>query len=214
VKTPVGAISAATSTEQAHSAHGRTSPREYWKTALAIVVALTVGAGLGGCGESSEDIQPLERENQALKEDVRRLERGMDRAEARAEELETYRADAIRYRRNRDRIEQEARAARQAARERRAAEAEERRREREAAQRAAQSVIEGNGTWQAGADFVAGIYRASANDDLCYWARLPTAHGGNSDIIENGLGNGTHTVQINEGEWFETSDCGSWRKIG
>jgi TolA-binding protein len=186
----------------------------HWKTAVAALVAFTIGAGLGASGESSESTEPLEQENQALEADVRQLETEIGRADARAERLETYRADALRYRRNRNRIEQEAQAAREAARERRAAEAEQRRRERQAALQAAQSTIEGDGTWQAGADFAAGIYRASASDDLCYWARLPTAHGGTSDIIENGLGSGTHSVQINEGEWFETARCGSWQKIG
>jgi hypothetical protein len=50
----------------------------------------------------------------------------------------------------------------------------------------------------------------------CYWARLKTPHGGDTldDIIENGIGGGSQTVQLNEGEWFEVANCGEWQKIG
>ena len=34
------------------------------------------------------------------------------------------------------------------------------------------------------------------------------------DIIENGIGGGAQTVQLNDGEWFEVSGCGEWQKIG
>jgi TolA-binding protein len=186
--------------------------KTHWKAALVTFVAFWVGAALGASGQSTEDNEGLENENQALKEDVRQLEDEIERADATAEELESYRADAIRYRRNKTRIEQEARKAREAERERLAAEREQQRREREATERAAQSTIEDDGTWHAGEDFAPGTYRASGQD--CYWARMTSPHGGSGveDIIENGLG--PSTVQINEGEWFQTSGCGAWEKIG
>jgi hypothetical protein len=37
---------------------------------------------------------------------------------------------------------------------------------------------------------------------------------GGSPRRENGLGSGAQTVPLNEGEWFETADCGQWQKIG
>ena len=110
-------------------------------------------------------------------------------------------------------IQREPAAALRAEREREQPERE--RRQDEADPRAARPIIEGNGTWRVGKEFAAGTYRVDAGEG-CYWARLTTAHAGDAldNVIEDGLGGGSQTVTLGEGEWFETADCGEWRKIG
>jgi hypothetical protein len=151
----------------------------------------------------------------SLRDDVRAARARIEQRGETIAELGSYREDALKYRAHRDRIAIEAAAAREAARKRRAEARAAERQQREAAQQAAQSTIDGDGTWHVGEDFAAGTYRADAGEG-CYWARLKTAHGGDSidNIIENGLGGGSQTVTLAAGEWFETADCGNWKKIG
>lgn len=68
----------------------------------------------------------------------------------------------------------------------------------------------GDGTWRVGTDIVAGLYRAPGGR-LCYWAELNSAN--NTDIVTVGGGGPSQTVQIDT-PWFETADCGEWKKIG
>lgn len=187
--------------------------KSHWKSALAVFAAFSIGAAIGASVASTDDTERLESENEALREDVSELRADLERADATAEELESYRADAIRYRRNRNRIEREARKARDAEREGLAAEREQQRQEREAEQQTAQSTIEGDGTWRAGRDFAPGTYRTTGEN--CYWARLTSPYPGGDAVDETiEYGTGPGTVKINEGEWFETTNCGPWERIG
>jgi hypothetical protein len=183
-----------------------------WTATIIGVGSLFVGVGIGAAGSDQQgELDQKDERIAALKDELADAEEAY---QAQGEELSSYRPDALAYRRHQKQIEKEAAAAREAARQRRAEARAQARREREAAEQAAQGTIEGDGTWEVGADFAAGTYRADAGEG-CYWARLQTPHGGGiDDIIENGLGGGSQTVQLNEGEWFETADCGPWQKIG
>ena len=190
--------------------------RSHWKALLATVVAFVIGALAGAGGANQQDeIDRKDSRIVSLKNDVRAARIQIERRGETIQELASYRDDALKYRAHRKQIRREAAAAREAALQRQAEQEKAEREQREAARQAAQSTIEGDGTWQVGADFAAGTYRADAGEG-CYWARLKSAHGGDSidNIIENGLGNGSQTVTLAEGEWFETADCGEWQKIG
>jgi hypothetical protein len=183
-----------------------------WTATIIGAAALFVGVGIGAAGTDQQG--EIDRQDAQIATLRGELADSESAYRAQAQDLRSYRADALKYRRHRARIAVEAAAAEQAARQRRAEARARARREREDAQQAAQGTISGDGTWHVGEDFAAGTYRADAGDS-CYWARLNTPHGGGiDDIIENGLGSGAQTVQLNEGEWFETSDCGQWQKIG
>jgi hypothetical protein len=183
---------------------------------VAAVVAFMLGA-VAGAGGANKQAQLDRKDGQiaSLRGDLGDAQSENDRASAKIEDLESYRTDAEKYRRHKSRIAREARAAREAEDARKREERAQLRAQREAEQQAAQATIEGDGTWHAGEDFAAGTYRADAGES-CYWSRLRTPHGSDSidDIIDNGLGGGQQTVLINDGEWFETQDCGTWTKIG
>lgn len=69
----------------------------------------------------------------------------------------------------------------------------------------------GDGVWRVGGEITPGIYRAPAGAS-CYWAILNSAD--TSDISNNGGFTANQTVTLTAGHWFETSDCGQWKKIG
>jgi len=190
--------------------------KSHWKAVVATVVAFMIGAIAGVSGaDQQQEIDRRDSQIASLRDDVGDSQTEIARAEDALREAQSYRADALKYRRARSVIKREEAAALRAEREREQQQAEAERQQREAEQQAAQSTIEGDGTWHVGEDFAAGTYRADAGEG-CYWARLKTAHGSESldDIIENGIGGGSQTVQLNEGEWFEVNDCGEWQKIG
>ena len=190
--------------------------KAHWKWTLAVVVAFSIGAVAGAGGaDQQEEIDQKDAQIASLKDDLGDARGEVEQGESALREAQSYRVDALKYRRHRSQIKREQRAALDAQRERERQQREAARREREAAQQAAQSTIEGDGTWHVGEDFAAGTYRADAGGG-CYWARLRTPHGSDSidDIIENGIGGGAQTVQLNDGEWFEVSGCGEWQKIG
>ena len=191
--------------------------RSHWRAILAGVLAFAIGAVAGASGASQQE--EIDRKNTqvvSLRDDLEDARSALEKREDELREAQSYREDALKYRRHRDQIAIEAAAAREAARKRRAEARAAERERREAAERAAQSTIQGDGTWHVGEDFAAGTYRADAAGEACYWARLRTPHGSSSldDIIENGLGGGTQTVQLNDGEWFEVNGCGEWTQIG
>jgi len=70
----------------------------------------------------------------------------------------------------------------------------------------------GEGIWTVGVDIAAGTWRPveGASED-CYWAIHATGNNG-EDIISNGLGGGRPTVNLSEGQDFETSRCGDWER--
>ncbi|MET7622754.1 hypothetical protein [Streptomyces sp. NPDC005408] len=76
----------------------------------------------------------------------------------------------------------------------------------------------GPGTHQVGKDMPPGTYRTQGPSDSdlpnCYWARLKDASGEFDAIIANGNPQGPTTVTVNTGEYFQTSGCHNWIKIG
>lgn len=69
------------------------------------------------------------------------------------------------------------------------------------------------GVWTVGTDIRPGTYRTtSAITEMCYWGIYRT--GTNmEDIIQNDIVTGGRpTVTLSEGQDFETSDCGQWRR--
>ena len=188
----------------------------HWKATLAVVVAFSIGA-IGGAAGADQQQELDERDSQiaSLRDDLSDSRGEVEQGQDALREAQSYRGDALKYRRARTVIKREEAAAFRAEQERERQQAEAERQEREAAQQAAEGTIDGDGTWQVGKDFAAGTYRADAGGG-CYWARLRTPHGSDSidDIIDNGVGGGSQTVQLNDGEWFETAGCGEWQKIG
>jgi hypothetical protein len=72
-----------------------------------------------------------------------------------------------------------------------------------------------DGTWTVGTDMPAGKYRTTAPvDSQCYWGIYKSGTN-KADIIANDIpGGGRPTVTVKVGEDFESSDCGTWQKIG
>jgi hypothetical protein len=71
----------------------------------------------------------------------------------------------------------------------------------------------GDGTWQANVDFIPGTYQAPGGE-ACYWAKLSGPSGGGIDnIIDNGGFNNRPVVSV-DSPYFETSGCGTWRRVG
>lgn len=68
----------------------------------------------------------------------------------------------------------------------------------------------GDGTYTVGEDIDPGIYRSTAQDPFCYWARLSGLGGEIDDIIANGS-NAPEIVLIGSDDVaFETQGCGPW----
>jgi len=179
-----------------------------WTATIVGVVALLIGVGIGAAGtEDQTRIDELEGQVADLKRDVAREQRFA------AESRERVRAAERRADRQVRTAEQ--RALRSAQRQLAERSQDVEQRESEVAEK--EQTLEGNtisdGTWQLDRDYEAGLYRAPGGD-ACYWAKLSTAHGGGlDDIIENGIGGGPQTVQI-DSPFFETNGCGEWQKIG
>lgn len=75
---------------------------------------------------------------------------------------------------------------------------------------AAGTVTEG--IWTVGVDIEPGTYRATDVSADCYWAVLVTGTNG-ADIVDNDIpGGGNPTVNVEEGQDFETTRCGSWER--
>jgi hypothetical protein len=71
----------------------------------------------------------------------------------------------------------------------------------------------GDGTYRIGTDMPPGTYRSSAEDGLCYWARLSGFGGTLEEIIANG-NTGPEIVRVAEGDaGFQTAGCGDWVPI-
>lgn len=70
----------------------------------------------------------------------------------------------------------------------------------------------GDGIWQADADYIPGTWRAPGGPG-CYWAKLNS--GNTSDIADNNFttGGGQQVITL-DSAFFETSDCGTWERIG
>lgn len=84
--------------------------------------------------------------------------------------------------------------------------------EGEAEEVAAKSEIT-DGTWEAERDYIPGTYEAPGGGG-CYWALLSEPGGGGIEgIIENG-GFNKHQILNITSPYFETSNCGTWQRVG
>lgn len=74
-------------------------------------------------------------------------------------------------------------------------------------------VMADDGIYLVGTDIKPGTYRNGPEGD-CYWARLRNTNGDLDSIIANNNG-GNQVVTIKRTDKaFETSNCGTWRKVG
>ncbi|MFD4599880.1 hypothetical protein ACFWPQ_17870 [Streptomyces sp. NPDC058464] len=83
----------------------------------------------------------------------------------------------------------------------------------------AATTVEGDGQYLVGEDMQAGTYKTAGPDktgfvDNCYWARTKDASGEFDAIIANENLQGQGRVTVNKGEYFETTGCQKWTKVG
>jgi hypothetical protein len=77
-------------------------------------------------------------------------------------------------------------------------------------------TIKIDGTWRVGTGqndhVVPGRYRTNGSTGIptCYYAKLDPADP--DHILSNSLRDGPREVQLNEGDLFETQDCGTWTR--
>lgn len=81
------------------------------------------------------------------------------------------------------------------------------------------SSFTGEGQYLVGEDIQAGTYRSTGADQdsvfpNCYWARLKNASGEFDAIIANDNIQGQGRVTVSKGEYFKTSGCQDWKKVG
>lgn len=80
------------------------------------------------------------------------------------------------------------------------------------------TTVEGDGQYLVGEDMQAGTYKTAGPDsgliDNCYWARTKNASGEFDAIIANDNIQGQGRVTVNKGEYFETTGCQEWTKVG
>ncbi|MFD8262059.1 hypothetical protein ACFV19_24750 [Streptomyces griseoluteus] len=81
------------------------------------------------------------------------------------------------------------------------------------------SSFSGEGQYLVGEDVQAGTYQTGGPDKdsiipNCYWARLKNASGEFDAIIANDNLQGQGRVTLNKGEYFKTTGCQDWKKVG
>jgi hypothetical protein len=73
------------------------------------------------------------------------------------------------------------------------------------------------GTYEIGVDAKPGRYktRVPENSPGCYWERLKDDRGGFNSIIANDNVNpgGRVSITVRRGEFFNSSDCGTWKRV-
>jgi hypothetical protein len=71
-----------------------------------------------------------------------------------------------------------------------------------------------DGQWQIGIDKRSGKY-LTAGGDGCYWelTTLAGAEPGDAGYVDNGLPNGRAFLTLKAGEYFTTSNCGTWTLV-
>lgn len=164
-----------------------------WSIVIAAFSGLVLGAGA-----AASDTTELDSANEKIVALEKELERESDAlavAEEYADELEE---ESSRVAARADRLDQ--RSAKLSKRERKVNSAE---------RREAKNSID-DGIWQVGVDFDPGTYRSEGGSS-CYWSLLGSAD--TSDIVNNGGFTANQTLTI-DSAWFETRDCGVWKKIG
>jgi hypothetical protein len=83
----------------------------------------------------------------------------------------------------------------------------------------AATTVEGDGQYLVGEDMQPGTYKTAGPDksgliDNCYWARTKDASGEFDAIIANANLQGQGRVTVNKGEYFETTGCQEWTRVG
>lgn len=77
----------------------------------------------------------------------------------------------------------------------------------------------GDGVYEVGADLPAGKYKTAGADEgqlfvNCYYARLKHNDGSVGDILQNNNVKGKATISLKVGEYFQTTGCQGWTKVG
>jgi hypothetical protein len=185
-----------------------------WVTVVAAVGVFAIGAIAGAVGQSGT-INELEDEKAAL---VTRNDRLRDKvndrdAQREADEAAADREEAEERRAERERPEAEQAAAEQAQRDAEAAGAA------AAAAEAERNTIPGSGIFAIGPEKAPGRYRtegpSGANPVGCYYAllRAPTSDS-LDNIIDNNIVQGPGFADLVEGQFFETTSCQQWVRVG
>lgn len=84
-------------------------------------------------------------------------------------------------------------------------------------QRPTGDLIPGNGTFRVGtgrgADVRPGLYRSSGNTASCTWRRSMDATWESDSILAHDTSLGDAYVQLNDGEFFDSTNCATWRRV-
>jgi len=85
-------------------------------------------------------------------------------------------------------------------------------------QQPTEDLIPGDGTFLVGteeepADVQPGLYRSSGNVTPCTWRRAKDATGESDSIIARDTSLGDAYVQLQGGEFFDSTDCTTWRRV-
>jgi hypothetical protein len=186
------------------------APKRIWfrRHRLVIIVgavSFVLGAA-AGAGTAPEDltaeVDRLEARGERLEKEAAQLsEELFDRAEQRvADEAAAARLQAEADAAARKKADDEAKAAAQKAAQ-------------EAAAAAARDTITRDGVYAIGPERNAGRWRTDGGSS-CYWAILRAPSGGLGNIVDNGLPGGQAFVDLRDGQFFETTRCGTWTRIG
>jgi hypothetical protein len=73
-----------------------------------------------------------------------------------------------------------------------------------------------DGTWEIGVDAQPGKYKTRVTHGAnCYWQIAKAAGSDLDDILSNdNVSGGPAVVVLKKGRFFQTEDCGTWRKVG
>lgn len=86
------------------------------------------------------------------------------------------------------------------------------------AQQGPATSVRGEGQYLVGEEMDAGTYKTAGPADSvipnCYWARNKDASGEFGAIIANGNVQGPTRVTVRKGEYFQTTGCQPWEKVG
>ncbi|MFI0966984.1 hypothetical protein ACH4S8_37220 [Streptomyces sp. NPDC021080] len=82
-----------------------------------------------------------------------------------------------------------------------------------AAQHPTRLTVPGDGTYWVGADVRPGLYRSLPNSDRCSWTRAKDATGERTSVRAHKASTGTLYVYLSRGDFFDTRDCHTWRRV-
>jgi len=178
--------------------------------AVAVVLATIVAAAIGAAGPQ-DHVRRLQHENGALSTQLSRTAEEADQANAELLRVQDRLDEATKKlslagykQRKRDLARQVADLSAQIS--------DEEAKLHTVKQEVAKSSF-GDGTWQANVDFIPGTYESPGGDE-CYWAKLSSPSGeGVDNIIDNGGFNNRPVVSV-DSPYFETSNCGTWHRVG